>query len=50
MTIKKLLPGIRKNVFLKNYTTFKIGGPAKYFFVARTKENLITAILVAKKK
>jgi len=49
MTIKKLLPGIRKNVFLKNYTTFKIGGPAKYFFVARTKENLITAILVAKK-
>ena len=38
----------RKNVLLKNYTTFKIGGPAKYFYTAKTKENLITAIKKAK--
>jgi UDP-N-acetylmuramate dehydrogenase len=49
MRIEKLLPGVQKNVLLKNYTTFRIGGPAKYFFVAATKEDLIKAISVAKK-
>jgi len=49
MDIKKELPGVKENVLLKNYTTFKIGGKAKYFFVAKTKEDLIKAILVAKK-
>ena len=44
-----LLPGIKKNISLKDYTTFKIGGPAKYFFVAKTKEDLILAIKMAKK-
>ena len=39
----------RKNVSLKNYTTFKIGGRAKYFFAARTKEDLIKAVATAKK-
>ena len=39
----------RKNVPLKNYTTFKIGGPAKYFFEAKRKEELIEAIKLAKK-
>ncbi len=48
MTIDKLLPGIQKNILLKNYTTFKIGGKAKYFYVAKTKENLIKAIKMAK--
>ena len=46
---KKLLPGIKKNVSLKNYTTFRIGGPAKYFFVEKNKKDLIRAISVAKK-
>jgi UDP-N-acetylmuramate dehydrogenase len=45
----KLSPEFKKNVSLKNYTTFKIGGPAKYFFVAKTKEDLITALKTAKK-
>jgi len=49
MRIEKLLPGVKKNILLKNYTTFRIGGRAKYFFVAKTKENLIKAITVAKK-
>ena len=48
MTIDKLLPGIQKNVLLKNYTTFKIGGKAKYFFAAKTKKDLISAIKTAK--
>lgn len=49
MDIRKLLPGVKKNVLLKNYTTFKIGGPAKYFFEAKNKEDIIKAIKVAKK-
>ena len=41
---------IQKNVLLKNYTTFKIGGRAKYFFVAKTKKDLIEVINWAKEK
>ncbi len=47
--MEKYLPTIQKDVSLKDYTTFKVGGPAKYFFVARTKEDLIKAVKVAKK-
>ena len=39
----------KKNVLLKNYTTFRIGGPAKYFFEAQTKKDLIKALEMAKK-
>jgi len=55
--ILKELPEAKKNVPLKNYTTYKIGGPAKYFFVAKTlgrsptgeaKEGLMLALKVAK--
>jgi UDP-N-acetylmuramate dehydrogenase len=49
MNIKKLLPGIKKNISLKNYTTFKIGGAAEYFFTAKNKEDLIKAVLAARK-
>lgn len=44
--------GVRfqKNVPLKKFTTFKIGGPARYFFVAKTKKELIKAIQRAKKQ
>ena len=47
--IKKELPEIKTNIPLREYTTFKIGGRAQYFFVAKNKEDLIKAILVAKK-
>jgi len=40
----------KNNVSLAKYTTFKIGGPARYFFVARTTEDLIKAIQLAKEK
>ncbi len=49
MSIDILLPEIKKNILLKNYTTFKIGGKAKYFFVAKNKKDLMKAILIAKK-
>lgn len=49
MNIVKELPAIQKNISLADYTTFKIGGKARYFFIARTKEDLIKAVSVAKK-
>jgi UDP-N-acetylmuramate dehydrogenase len=41
---------IKEKIPLKEYTTFKIGGPARYFFVAKNKEDLKNAILWTKKK
>ena len=46
--ILQKLSGGQKNVLLKNHTTYKIGGPAKYFFVAKSKEDLMAAIKAAK--
>ena len=46
--IKDLLPRVKENISLKDYTTFKIGGKTRYFFVARTKDDLIKAIKTAK--
>ncbi|MGB9743321.1 MAG: UDP-N-acetylmuramate dehydrogenase [Minisyncoccales bacterium] len=47
--LKKLLPGIKKNVLLKKYTTLRIGGPTRYFYEAKTKEDLIQAIILAQR-
>lgn len=47
--LKKLLPKTQKGVSLEEYTSFRIGGKAKYFFIAETKEELIKAISAAKK-
>ena len=38
----------QRNILLKNFTTFKIGGKAKYFYVAKTKKDLILTIKTAK--
>ena len=43
------MPGVKKNISLSEFTSFKIGGRAKYFFIARTKEDLIKAVKAAKK-
>jgi len=41
---------IQKNIPLAEYTTFKIGGPAKYFFVAKNTQDLIKAVEFAQEK
>ena len=41
---------IKTNIPLKDYTTLKIGGRAKYFFEAKTKKELIEAIKFARQK
>lgn len=44
---KKELAGLRISEDLKKYTTFKIGGPADYFFTAKNKKDIIKAVGVA---
>lgn len=44
------LSGIKSNVILAPYTTYKIGGGADYFFVAKTKRELIDAVQEARNK
>jgi len=46
--ILEKLPGVQQNILLKDFTTYKIGGPAKYFFIAKTHEELMLALKVAK--
>jgi len=48
MDILNSLQGVQENVPISNYVTFKIGGPARYFFVAKNKEEIISAIKAAK--
>jgi len=40
----------KENVSLAEYTTFKIGGPAKYFLVVNNKDDLNEAVKFAKNK
>jgi len=40
---------IQKNILLANYTTFRIGGQARYFCVANNTEEIKEAVLWAKK-
>ncbi|MCX6739791.1 MAG: UDP-N-acetylmuramate dehydrogenase [Candidatus Parcubacteria bacterium] len=40
---------VQIDVSLAKYTTFKIGGPAKYFFIAQDNEDLVRAMTFAKK-
>lgn len=47
LSILKLLPGTKKNVPLAPYTTFKIGGKAKYFFVAKITKSIVQAMRAA---
>jgi len=46
--LKAELPNVQKNVMLSQYTTFKIGGPAKYFYQAKSREDLVGAITSAR--
>ena len=43
-------PGVLTDVILAPYTTYKIGGPADYFFIARNRQDLIEIIKEARDK
>jgi len=43
------LSSLTKNEPLKNHTTFQIGGPAEYFFEAKTTDQLLQAVKLAEK-
>jgi UDP-N-acetylmuramate dehydrogenase len=40
----------QENILLADYSHYKIGGPARYFFNAKTEKDLVWAIREAKKK
>ncbi|MDP4009240.1 MAG: UDP-N-acetylmuramate dehydrogenase, partial [bacterium] len=46
--LKKELPGLREQVVLAPYTTFGIGGPATLFFEAKSIEDIVCAVGVAR--
>jgi len=49
-TLKQELSGeVLENVALADHTTFKIGGPARYFYVAENIDDLVKALTLAKK-
>ncbi len=43
------LVNMEENITLAPYTTYKIGGPADYFFIAKSKDQLVEAVLEARK-
>ena len=47
MNIKTFLPTVQENVPLSQYSSFRIGGPARYFFIAKTEEDIIKALKAA---
>lgn len=42
------LPGLQENVSLKRFSTFTIGGPARYFYRAQTADAMVAALDAAK--
>ncbi len=44
------IPGLKTNVVLAPYTTYKIGGKADYFYIASNKEELAGAVITARKE
>jgi len=49
-TMKEMeINDIQKNILLSPYTTYKIGGPADYFLITKTKDELVNAIINARK-
>ncbi len=47
--LREKLVEVLENELLANHCTFKIGGPARYFFVAKSREDVVNATKVAKK-
>lgn len=49
LSIKKELPSVQENVSLDQYTSFKIGGPARFFYEAGSAREIIKGVRAAKK-
>ncbi|NUM25181.1 MAG: UDP-N-acetylmuramate dehydrogenase [Candidatus Buchananbacteria bacterium] len=47
--LKELLPTVQENVSLAEQCTYKLGGPARYFYLAKSSEDLLKAIQAATK-
>ena len=47
---KQLNVKIDRDKSLADFTSYKIGGPAKYFFTAQNNEDLVRAVIFAKKE
>jgi UDP-N-acetylmuramate dehydrogenase len=43
------IPGIQQHILLASYTTYKIGGVADYFVIVRSKHELASAVIEARK-
>ncbi len=46
---QKLGNQVKENEILANHTTFRIGGPARYFYLAKNSQDLLEAIKTAEK-
>lgn len=45
--ITEIIPAIKEHVVMRDYTTFKVGGVADYFYEAKTIEDLTRVVKVA---
>ena len=45
---QRLGPALKAEEPLANHVTFKIGGPAKYFYIAKTSDDFVTALDTAR--
>lgn len=43
------IDNFKKNELLSRHTTFRVGGPAKYFFEAKKEKDILDAVKIAKK-
>src|SRR4030042_2634148 len=46
--LENILLGVKKNVSLRDHSTFRIGGAASYLFEADSAENILKAVKTAK--
>lgn len=49
LNFKKILPGLQEHISLAPYTTFHIGGKARYFFAAKSTKDILRAVGAARK-
>lgn len=48
MSLKSKIENLQENILLANHTTFRIGGPAKYFVAVKSQKEFLAVIRAAK--